>query len=70
MDASEKKPRGFAALSPERLREISSKGGRRAVELGVGHRFTSEEAREAGRKGGAGGTGQAKNWRAHREVVS
>ncbi len=49
----EKKPRGFALLDPERLREISSAAGKKAHELGKAHRFTSEEAKEAGRKGGA-----------------
>ena len=44
--------RGFASLSPERQREIASMGGRRSHELGRAHEFTSEEAREAGRKGG------------------
>ena len=44
--------RGFAALSPERRREIASMGGRAAHEQGRGHEFTSDEAREAGRKGG------------------
>lgn len=44
--------RGFALLSRERMREISSAGGKRAHELGVAHQFTSEEARTAGHKGG------------------
>jgi general stress protein YciG len=48
----EKKPRGFAAMDPERQREIASKGGRIAHLRGNAHEFTSEEAREAGRKGG------------------
>lgn len=49
-------PKGFAALklhNPELMREIASKGGKCAQEKGVGHHFTSEEASEAGRKGGA-----------------
>jgi uncharacterized protein len=46
-------PRGFAALSPERHREISSKGGKAAHEQGTAHEFNAEEARAAGRKGGA-----------------
>ncbi|HMA09701.1 MAG TPA: KGG domain-containing protein, partial [Ramlibacter sp.] len=33
-------------------REIASEGGRAAHEKGTAHEFTSEEAREAGRKGG------------------
>lgn len=44
--------RGFAAMDPERQREIASKGGREAHRQGSAHRFTSEEAREAGAKGG------------------
>ena len=45
--------RGFAAMSKERQREISSMGGRAAHAQGKAHVFTSEEARVAGRKGGA-----------------
>lgn len=45
--------RGFAAMSPEKQREIASLGGKAAQATGRGHRFTSEEARAAGRKGGA-----------------
>lgn len=48
-----KRKRGFASLSPEKRREISSKGGRAATEKGVAHRFTSEEAKVAGSKGGS-----------------
>lgn len=44
--------RGFASMDPERQREIASQGGRAAHERGTAHEFTSEEAREAGRKGG------------------
>ncbi len=33
-------------------REIASKGGRAAHQKGTAHEWTSEEAREAGRKGG------------------
>ncbi len=48
----EKRPRGFAAMDPDRQREIASKGGRIAHLRGNAHEFTTEEAREAGRKGG------------------
>lgn len=48
-----KKLQGFAALSPERRREISSIGGKKAHALGTAHRFSPEEAQQAGRKGGA-----------------
>jgi general stress protein YciG len=44
--------RGFAAMSPEKQREIASKGGKAAHVKGTAHEFTPEKAREAGRKGG------------------
>jgi general stress protein YciG len=39
-------------MSPEKKREIASKGGRAAHEKGTAHEFTPDEARAAGRKGG------------------
>lgn len=45
--------RGFASMDEEKQREIASKGGKAAHEKGTAHEFTSEEAREAGRKGGS-----------------
>lgn len=45
--------RGFAAMDPERVREIARRGGASAHARGVAHRFTSEEASAAGRKGGS-----------------
>ena len=48
-----KSRRGFASMSPKKLCEITSKGGKAAHAKGTAHKFTSEEAREAGRKGGA-----------------
>jgi len=47
-----KKPRGFAAMDPAKHRLIASQGGKASHESGRGHRFTSEKARAAGRKGG------------------
>jgi general stress protein YciG len=44
--------RGFASMDPEKQREIASKGGKAAHERGTAHEFTSDEARDAGRKGG------------------
>jgi general stress protein YciG len=44
--------RGFASMDPARQREIASEGGRAAHASGNAHEFSSEEAREAGRKGG------------------
>ncbi|HEU5438124.1 MAG TPA: KGG domain-containing protein [Ktedonobacterales bacterium] len=45
--------RGFASMDPQKQREIASKGGRAAHLQGTAHEWSSDEAREAGRKGGA-----------------
>lgn len=58
-----KERRGFASMTPEKQREIASKGGRAAHQKGTAHEWTSEEARNAGRKGGQisrGGRGRLK----------
>jgi general stress protein YciG len=47
-----KEDRGFASMDQNKQREIASKGGRTAHSKGTAHEWTSEEAREAGRKGG------------------
>jgi len=47
-----KEDRGFASMDRNKQREIASKGGRAAHLKGTAHEWTSEEAREAGRKGG------------------
>ena len=52
MDAVRKERRGFASMSPDKQREIASKGGRAAHEKGTAHEWTPDEARNAGRKGG------------------
>lgn len=53
IESSEKRAkRGFAAMSPEKQREIASRGGRAVQESGKAHRFTAEEAKAAGRLGG------------------
>ena len=39
-------------MTPEERSRIASLGGRAARDLGVAHRFTSQEASEAGAKGG------------------
>jgi hypothetical protein len=44
-------------MSPERQREIASKGGRAAHEKGSAHEWTADEARTAGRKGGQASRG-------------
>jgi general stress protein YciG len=47
-----RKRRGFAAMDRAKVREISRKGGVAAHQKGTAHRFSSEEARRAGHKGG------------------
>jgi general stress protein YciG len=49
----EKRRQGFDTISVELQREISAKGGKAAHAYGRAHEFTAEEARAAGRKGGA-----------------
>ncbi len=44
--------RGFAAMDRDRVKEIASKGGKAAHAAGTAHQFSSDEARNAGRKGG------------------
>lgn len=44
--------RGFASMDENKQREIASEGGRAAHASGHAHEFNSQEAREAGRKGG------------------
>ena len=56
-----KSNRGFASMDPQRQREIASEGGRAAHEKGTAHEFTSEEAREAGRKGGMARSANRRN---------
>jgi general stress protein YciG len=58
---SGKSNRGFASMDPQRQREIASEGGRAAHEKGTAHEFTSEEAREAGRKGGQARSANRRN---------
>ena len=50
--APRKPPRGFAAMDRRLVSAIASKGGKAAHARGSAHQFTSEQAREAGRKGG------------------
>lgn len=43
---------GFAALDAAERSKIASKGGTTAHQNGTAHKWTAEEAAEAGRKGG------------------
>src|SRR5262249_31586505 len=47
-----KADRGFASMDRTLQREIASKGGKMAHVKGTAHEWSSDEAREAGRKGG------------------
>lgn len=61
---TEKAKKGFAAMSPEKQREIASKGGAAAHALGKAHQWTPSTAAIAGRKGGRasrGGQGKAES---------
>lgn len=49
---SGKRKRGFALLTQERRREIAQQGGLASQASGHAHRFTAEEARQAGQLGG------------------
>jgi len=56
-----KSRRGFAAMSPEKQREIASLGGKAAHAKGTAHEFTSEEARAAGHQGGVAAQRKARS---------
>ena len=64
MRAATKMKRGFASMDPEKVREIASKGGTAAHKKGVGHQWTTAEARAAGKLGGAASNGgRGKDWK-------
>lgn len=44
--------RGLASADQETRERVSSEGGKASHEKGTGHEWNSEEAKEAGRKGG------------------
>jgi general stress protein YciG len=47
------KRRGFALMDRSKVREIARRGAAASQAKGTAHRFTADEARAAGRKGGA-----------------
>ena len=53
MQTQKGRGRGFASMTVDKKREIASKGGKAAHALGTAHKWTSEEAQAAGRKGGS-----------------
>lgn len=55
------KTSGFASMTPERRREIATRGGKEVQARGTGHQFDSKSGKAAGKLGGAksrGGRGQ------------
>ena len=48
-------------MDEAKQREIASKGGKAAHEKGTAHEFDSQEAAEAGRKGGQASRGGGNN---------
>ena len=48
-----KSRKGFASMDPARRRAIASLGGKAAHQKGSAHQWTADEAKAAGRKGGA-----------------
>jgi general stress protein YciG len=64
-----KSRRGFAAMSPERQREIASQGGRAAHQQGVAHEWNKDEARAAGKKGGQASGFKRKSGRDNLDVL-
>lgn len=53
MTTRDRSKRGFASMDPKKHQEIAAMGGVAAHRAGKAHEFTSEEAKIAGRKGGA-----------------
>jgi len=50
--ARQNSKRGFAAMAPQKQREIARRGGQTAHQKGTAHEFTPDEARIAGQRGG------------------
>ncbi len=46
------KKRGFASMTPERVRELAAKGGKSAHAQGKAYQWNKEQAAKAGSKGG------------------
>lgn len=63
-----KKPRGFQTMDAELQRRVASAGGQAAHRKGTAHQFTTEEAREAGRKGGEARAARAREQQARQQA--
>jgi general stress protein YciG len=53
METTPKSRKGFASMDPEKRRLIAQAGGRKAHAVGTAHKWTSEQAKLAGKKGAA-----------------
>ena len=62
--------RGFASMERNKQREIASKGGKAAHQKGTAHEWTSEEARETGRKGGMASHRRKQEQQEHQDGVA
>ena len=51
-DTNQSGSQGFASMDPGKQRKIASKGGKASHRSGNAHEWDSQEAKEAGRKGG------------------
>ena len=63
------KPRGFATLSPERLREITSKGGKAVPPEKRAYSQNTELAKIAGTKGGKSVPGERRMYSLNRDLA-
>lgn len=52
MEPKPKGKQGFASMDKDRVKAIARKGGQAIGQLGLAHRWTTETAKLAGRKGG------------------
>lgn len=66
----QKKPRGFATLTPERRKEISSMGGRSVPADKRTFSFNRELASTAGRKGGLNSSSELRSFSADRQLAA
>lgn len=65
----DKKPRGFAAMTKERRREVSSLGGKSVPDSKRGFSTNRELASRAGKKGGAAVEANKRSFSQDRELA-
>lgn len=70
MDETKKSKRGFASLSPEKRREIASKGGKSVPAERRSFALYPELAAEAGRKGGKSVSSASRSFSRDRSLAS